>query len=154
MKKFLPALVEGLVIVLLSIFVVMAAAALSSCRTCRQERESAEVNYLSVRDSLRNVLVRVDSINVLDSVFTMVKGDSVRIERWRREYRDRLRVDTVERVKLNTVYITRTERVTVTPKIPPWYSPERIVIFLICGFAGFLIGQLLIEVYWKYRRRK
>ena len=39
--------------------------------------------------------VKVDSVHVRDSVMVLVKGDTVVRERWRVEYKDRLRVDTV-----------------------------------------------------------
>lgn len=152
LRKFSgAAFVQWLVIIVLAILIICAVAALTSCRTCKQTESSAEVKYVYAGDSCRNVSVRVDSVFVRDSVFTLVKGDSVLIDRTRNVYHESLRVDTVVKLKTRTVYITRTERITVAPKKPPWDATLKIIIF---GIAGYLIGKLLVRMYYKFYRRK
>ena len=80
---------------------------LLSCKT--QKEVQTEYVYIHQTDTLSQVKWRVDSINVHDSIVTFIKGDTVQIEKWHTQYRDRLRVDTVEKVKTETIYQTRTE---------------------------------------------
>lgn len=60
-------------------------------------------------DSVRIVDVRRDSVYVMDSVIVKSKADTVYVTRWRTEYKEALRVDTLlcERVDTFTV-----ERIT------------------------------------------
>lgn len=80
---------------------------LTSCKTQRQVQ--TEYVYIYQTDTLSQVKWRVDSINIHDSIVTLIKGDTVQIEKWHTAYRDRLRVDTVEKIRTETVYQTRTD---------------------------------------------
>lgn len=78
--------------------------------SCKAKKEiQTEFIYVNRTDTLQTVKWRVDSINVHDSIVTLIKGDTVQIERWHTAYRDRLRVDTVEKVRTETIYQTRTD---------------------------------------------
>lgn len=59
----------------------------------------------TVRDTLRTVMSRIDSITVRDSVVTSIKGDTVRIESWKWRIRDRVRTDTLLRTRTDTVTV-------------------------------------------------
>mgnify|MGYP004500005859 CR=1 FL=1 len=63
-----------------------------SCRTTSVEYVPVE----SVKTEFRDVFHR-DSVFICDSVIVMVKGDTIFRDRWRVEYRDRLRRDTIVR---------------------------------------------------------
>ena len=81
--------------------------ALTGCRT--QKETVTEYVYLERRDTVSEIRWRIDSIHARDSIVTLIKGDTVRIERWHTQYRERLRVDTVEKAVVETVYETKTE---------------------------------------------
>lgn len=77
---------------------------LGSCRTVRTvpvETVRTDTAYIS--------LTRWDSIHVRDSVTLTLKGDTVWRDRWRTEYRDRRLTDTV--------YIHRSDTVTVIREV-------------------------------------
>lgn len=54
-------------------------------------------------DTLRQVTVRHDSVMVRDSIHVSEKGDTVRIERWHTQWRDRWRHDTIYQARHDTV---------------------------------------------------
>lgn len=66
------------------------------------------VQYIPVEttkvDSVRVVDVRRDSIFVQDSVIIREKADTVFVTRWRTEYREALRVDTVNVVRTDSIH--------------------------------------------------
>ena len=65
------------------------------------------VQYIPVEttkvDSVRVVDVQRDSIFVQDSVIIREKADTVFVTRWRTEYREALRVDTVNVVRTDSI---------------------------------------------------
>lgn len=65
------------------------------------------VKYVPVEriktDSVRVVDVQRDSIYVQDSVIVREKADTIFVTRWRTEYREALRVDTVQIVRTDSV---------------------------------------------------
>lgn len=154
MKRFLPALIQGMIIALLALLITCAVLFLSSCRTCRQAESSHEIRYIHSGDFERNFSLRVDSVNVRDSIFTMVKGDTIKINHWHSEFHESLRIDTLRILRTNTVYITRTERISVARKIPPWYSPGNLAKIILSAIAGYFIGRFLSKLFLKFRQRK
>lgn len=80
---------------------------LASCKTQRQVH--TEYVYIDRTDTLTQFKWRIDSINVHDSIITLIKGDTIQIEKWHTAYRERLRVDTVERLHTETIYQTNIE---------------------------------------------
>lgn len=99
---------RGLLWVLLGIF------ALCGIAGCKTRHETIrEYVYAEQRDSFQRVEYRLDSIHVRDSIVTFIKGDSVITDRWHTSYRELQRVDTVEKVRTRTEYLTRTEVKTV-----------------------------------------
>lgn len=154
MKRFLPTLVQGMIIALLAFLITCAVSVLSSCRTCRQAESSHEIRYIHSGDSIRNFSLRVDSVNVRDSIFTLVKGDTVRINHWHSEFHEKLRIDTLRILRSKTFYITRTERISVARKIPPWYSPGNLAKIILSAIAGYFIGRFLSKLLSKFRQRK
>lgn len=83
------------------ILLAIATLAVASCRT-HTEYIPAE----SVRtDTVRIVSLQRDSIRTTDSVYVAVKGDTVRIERWRIRERWRVERDTLWRVRTDSVAV-------------------------------------------------
>ena len=59
-------------------------------------------------DSVRIVDVRRDSVYVMDSVIVKSKADTVYITRWRTEYKEALRIDTLLRERIDTIVVEKT----------------------------------------------
>ena len=89
------------------------AAMLSGCRTIKY------VPVETVRtDTLYQKVVQRDSIHVHDSVTIREKGDTVMIEHWRTQWRDRLLRDTVYRSRIDTIQVPY----PVEKKLTKWES--------------------------------
>ena len=82
------------------ITIILLASAIWSCRS---------VKYVPVEtvktDSVYVNKVQRDSIRLQDSIFVFVKGDTVRIEKYKYIYRDRVVVDTVYKVQCDTIRV-------------------------------------------------
>ena len=67
----------------------------------------ARVQYVPVEnvktDSVRVVDIQRDSIYVQDSVIVREKADTIFVTRWRTEYREALRVDTVQIIRTDSI---------------------------------------------------
>ena len=67
------------------------------------------VKYVPVEtvktDSVYVNKVQRDSIRLQDSIFVFVKGDTVRIEKYKYLYRDRVVVDTVYKAQCDTIRV-------------------------------------------------
>ena len=59
-------------------------------------------------DSVRIVDVRRDSIYVMDSVVVKSEADTVYVTRWRTEYKEALRIDTLLRERIDTMVVEKT----------------------------------------------
>lgn len=70
-----------------------------------------------VHDTLKVKVIERDSINVRDSVSRVERGDTVWIDRWHREYVDRLVHDTVDRIHFEAVHDTVPIRVEVPAEL-------------------------------------
>lgn len=84
-------------------FVLWALVGATLCVMC----SCARVQYVPVEsvktDSVRVIDIQRDSIYVHDSVYVTARRDTVFITRWRTEYREALRVDTVQIVRTDSV---------------------------------------------------
>ena len=58
-------------------------------------------------DSVRIVDVRRDSVYVMDSVIVKSKADTVYVTRWRTEYKEILKIDTLISERVDTVTVER-----------------------------------------------
>lgn len=78
---------------------------LSSCKTQKQslvehtyiQNDSSLYAMRSRLDSLWHSNFRKDSVIIKDSIVTFIKGDTITIDRWHTEYRDRSITDTLVR---------------------------------------------------------
>ena len=117
---YVDAAVRVLVLSLGALLALGLLAALCSCRTCRESVSQDSIERIEGADSLLRVRWRIDSVHVTDSVVTVIRGDTVTTDRWHKEYRDRLRVDTIERVKWRTICRTRTVTVRINSSPSGW----------------------------------
>lgn len=116
---------------------------LAICSSCRS------VKYVPVEtvrvDSLYLTIHERDSIHIKDSIYIREKGDTVFVERWRTQYRDRGRTDTL--------YIDRTREVQVpypVEKELTWWQKAKI------EFGEFSVGiifVLSIVVIWLIKKK-
>lgn len=82
-------------------------------------------------DSVRIIAMRTDSVHILDSVVIDRGSDTIRIDRWRTLYRDRLRVDTLWRTERDSVCVPY----PVEKQLTKWEQTKM-------DFGGFAIGGL------------
>lgn len=117
--------------------------ALAICSSCRS------IKYVPVEtirtDSLYLTVHERDSIHIKDYIYIREKGDTVFVERWRTQYRDRGRTDTL--------YIDRTREVQVpypVEKELTWWQKAKI------EFGEFSVGiifVLSIVVIWLIKKK-
>ena len=119
---------------------VLLCALLSGCTTTK---------YVPVpeyhTDTLRQVTVRHDSVMVHDSIHVSDKGDTVRIERWHTQYRDRWRTDTIYQSKHDSIPYP-VEVVKEVPAKLTWWQQTRlhlanIVLWLLALLAVIYVGK-------------
>jgi len=96
-------------------------------------------------DTLRVVKVQHDSLVLKDSVYIHDKGDTVLIERWHTQYRDRWRTDTVYQSKRDSIPYP-VEVVKEVPAQLTWWQQTRlhlanIVLWLLALLAVIYVGK-------------
>jgi len=102
-------------------------------------------------DTMLMVKVQHDSLVLKDSVYIHDKGDTVLIERWHTQWRDRIVHDTIYQSKRDS--IPAPYPVEVTKEVPAdltWWQQTRLYIADILLVA--VIGAILVW-FWKRRRR-
>lgn len=97
------------------------------------------------RDTVR--LVQRDSIRFYDrdSIFIREKGDTVYqyVERWR--WRDRVKVDTVYKVRVDSVAVEHVKEVQVEKPLSGWRKWQ-------IGAYWWLCGAVLLLLAWTFRK--
>jgi hypothetical protein len=96
-------------------------------------------------DTLRQVTVRHDSVMVHDSIHVSEKGDTVRIERWHTQYRDRIVRDTIYQSKHDSIPYP-VEVVKEVPAKLTWWQQTRlhlanILLWLLALLAVIYVGK-------------
>lgn len=101
-------------------------------------------------DTLLRTNIRVDSVWLRDSVVSVQKGDTVRIERY--HYRDRTKLlrDTVYRSAIDTVRVS--VPVPAERSLSPWQRFKALA--GPCSIALLVGACLSVAVIWLVRRRK
>lgn len=110
------------------------------------------VKYVPVEsiktDSVRVVDVHRDSIYVQDSVIVREKADTIFVTRWRTEYREALRVDTVQIVRTDSIQnIVEVER-DFTPWESMCFSLGRVMLTI----SAFVLVYKLYILFRKLRK--
>ena len=119
--------------------ILLLALLLASCSPRIVER------VITQRDT--TYIVKRDSVTFYDrdSIFIREKGDTVYqyVERWR--WRDRVRVDTITRVKVDSLTVERIKEVPVQIHLSGW---ERLKI----GAFWWLLGLVAALLLWTFRK--
>ena len=125
------------IITYLAIFMVGLALMLSvvSCSPKTIYVPDVHYEYITKTDTF----VKIDSVNIKDSIYVTQKGDTVRIERWRVEYRDRWR----EKIVRDTIF--RTDTISVPYPVEKKLTiKERFDMYL--DFMGIFFIVLLVLI--------
>lgn len=95
-----------------------------------------------------DTFVKIDSVSVKDSIYVTQKGDTVRIEKWHVQYRDRWREkvvrDTIMRTDTISVPYPVEKKLTMTERFDIWLNGMCIVLGLL---FLFVVAWLIIK--WK-----
>ena len=127
---------------------ILLCALLSGCTTTK---------YIPVpeyhTDTLRQVTVRHDSVMVHDSIHVTEKGDTVRIERWHTQYRDRIVRDTIYQSKHDSIPYP-VEVVKEVPAKLTWWQQTRlhlanILLYALLAFGVIKLAKFLLSRYIK-----
>lgn len=119
---------------------------LSGCKTIRETQ--TEYVYVDKMDTIEKVILRLDSIIVKDSVISYTKGDSVFVERWHSEVKERLRVDTVSKIITRNVYYTKEKE--IEKEVNRLYCWQ--IALMWTGVIAIL--TILLMIIWKSARHK
>ena len=116
---------------------------LAICSSCRS------VKYVPVEtvrvDSLYLTIHERDSIHIKDSIYIREKGDTVFVERWRTQYRDRGRTDTL--------YVDRVREVQVPYPVEKELTWWQEVMINFGDFSLGIIFVLLFIIIWMIKKK-
>ena len=122
------------------IILLTSAVCLCSCRTQHVPVESVKTE-IEYRDRWQR-----DSTHVHDSIHVREKGDTVFIDRWHTEYKDRLVHDTV--------YIEKTDSVQVPYPVEKALTRWQSVKQEVGGIAIGVIIALCLVIIWLIRKKR
>ena len=132
--------IHGLIFIAAVVVIIIIAALCHGCTTTK------EVIVEKVRtDTVYQNHIQHDSIHIRDSVWVerWTQGDTVYVvkDRWKTEWRDKLRVDTVYISKTDTVYSKKTTEKT---KTLTWFERWRVrigtILFIALGLFALYCG--------------
>ena len=111
--------------------------ALSSCSPRIVDHYQRDTTYIVKRDSVR--------FYDRDSIFVKEKGDTIYqyVEKWR--WRDRVRVDTIYRARVDSVVVERIKEVKVIKPLS-WWETLKIRAF------WYLLGAVLLLLLYVFRK--
>lgn len=92
-------------------------------------------------DSVRIVDVRRDSVYVMDSVIVKSKADTVYVTRWRTEYKEILKIDTLLCERVDTVTVEK----VVEKELTEW---ETLTMDVGNGVLWVFIIATIVTVVW------
>ena len=129
-------------------FVIVSVLLLTSCTTTKVvevERVRTDTTYITKWQR--------DSVWLHDSIRVREKGDSVWVERWHTQWRDRLRVDTVYRATHDTIPAPYPETEYVEKELSWWQKLRlrlgNIVLLALLGVAIYYV----VKCYKVYKLR-
>lgn len=106
------------VIIVLAIVALFLACSCASTRYIPVETiKTDSVAYRQNDEEYRREIVR-DSIFIRDSIYIREAQDTVYVTRWRTEYRDALRTDTLLMEKVDSVFIERVDSIQKVIEVP------------------------------------
>lgn len=120
--------------------------AVLSLAACKQVRyvpvETVRLDSIYLTQTLRDSIVRYDSVYVRD------KGDTLYVERWKYLYRDKVRVDTMVSVRVDTLTVPYPVEKRLTRW--EWVKMEAGGV----AIGGFFLLLAAIVAYIVYRSRR
>ena len=129
-------------------FVIVSVLLLTSCTTTKVvevERVRTDTTYITKWQR--------DSVWLHDSIRVREKGDSVWVERWHTQWRDRLRVDTIYRATHDTIPAPYPETEYVEKELSWWQKLRlwlgNIVLLALLGVAIYYV----VKCYKVYKLR-
>ena len=125
--------------------IILFAAALVVLTGCKTIEYVPVVEHEVHHDSIYFTKIERDSIYMHDSTYVHDKGDTVLIEKWHTRYVDKIRVDTVVRIKIDSI-----------PKpYPVIKEVEKKLTNMQKGLMGLgLLTLLVILIYVAFRLKK
>ena len=125
--------------------IILFAVALAVLTGCKTIEYVPVVEHEVHHDSIYFTKIERDSIYMHDSTYVHDKGDTVLIEKWHTRYVDKIRVDTVVRIKIDSI-----------PKpYPVIKEVEKKLTNMQKGLMGLgLLTSLVIFVYVAFRLKK
>lgn len=139
-ERLKVAIVQGLTFVMMLILLLVLCTMLGSCATTQVvtvEKVRHDTTYVSKH-------IR-DSTWLHDSIHVKEKGDTVTIERWHTQWR--------ERTKTDTVYKSRTDSVPFPyPVIQEVAKPLTVIQKVLIGIGGFALLGLIVGLAWKVKK--
>lgn len=107
---------------------------------CKTSTKFVEVEKTRI-DTTYIVRQKTDSIYIHDSVSTAKFGDTIMIEKWHTSFVDRLRIDTLQKITIDTMIVPQPYEVEKIKEVEkPLTSWQRIRLTI----ADFFIGCLSI----------
>ena len=127
----------GVILALLLSVILLTLASSCSPRIVDHIRYQHDTTYVVRRDSVR--------FYDRDSIFVREKGDTVYkyVEKWR--WRDRVRVDTFYRTRVDSVAVERTKIVEVEEPLSGWRKWQ-------IGAFWWLCGAVVLLLLWTFRK--
>lgn len=127
----------ALLLALLLSVILLTLASGCSPRIVEHIRYQHDTTYVVRRDSVR--------FYDRDSIYIREKGDTVYqyVEKWR--WRDRVRVDTFYRTRIDSVAVERTKIVEVEKPLSGWRKWQ-------IGAFWWLVGAVVLLLLWTFRK--
>ena len=122
---------------------VLAVLSLAACKQVQYVPvETVRLDSIYLTQTLRDSIVRYDSVYVRD------KGDTLYVERWKYLYRDKVRVDTMVSLRVDTVSVPY----PVEKRLTRWERVKMEAGGVAIG--GFFLLLAAIVAYIVYRSRR
>lgn len=103
----------------------------ASCRSI----ELIPVEHVSVRTEYRDrVVERRDSVLVQDSIYIVQRGDTIYHDRWHIRYRERVRADTIQIARRDSIVVPRVVEVERKASYVETLTYRLALLLIILGF--------------------
>lgn len=136
--------------------IILLAFILVGCKTYQQTSISRDSLYhITIKtDSIYIKQVIKDSVYLHDSIFTIIKGDTIFTERWHTKYISKISHDTIwaEKLFIDTIYKSKENSTSTEQQLTTW---QRFKLDMAGGLLVIsLIALITMAVYIYYRSRK
>lgn len=133
--------------IVFAVLLALAACALfGSCTTTKYVPVERHVT-----DTLRITQYQRDSIYMHDSIHVSERGDTVRIERWRTQYRDRWHTDTVYQSRTDSVPVPYPVEKEMPAQLTWWQQTRLHLANILLWLAGIVGVGWMLRKYVKTR---